>query len=659
METGNQSTRKQVGVMRARKHRSFLAILLILGFGIPGSIGIFAVQAKAFVDQSGYRDLIQGAATFTPTSTLQTVTPVLPAATGPASSGISTPSGALSSTLYAYIQAPTGVLSRPYVILRAFSTTPRSEAISIRGFIDSQEFICSNTSCVMYLDQSSRFVFRAYSDKGAVSDEVIASVTVIRVQAGFQVSIDTVSQFSTFTNSCSRAWGVSADNSVTWDDFVQFPYELNTNKTLHTLATELIINGAVDASDCPAGGLSIGLNWPTACGLEKARPKMIEWQNQYDEYIWSASKNYGVPPKIIKTLIEIESQFWPGNNRFYLDEYGLGQISQLGVDVLLRRDPTLYQQVCPSVLSDCSHPYISLEPEIQAMIRGAVISLTDATCPTCEYGLDLNKAKESVSLIALVLRANCEQVEVILNQSIRKEPDPDADAATATAAAAPTKKPDEDADAATATAAAATAAAGGSVSSEYEDMWRFTFAAYHSGLSCFQDAVIETKKNKEAVTWENVREELKCKSGRDYTDGFMDVLRSFDFYLYEMTDADIVIPVSTIVPTRTPVPSPTIAISTAQVRVQVFMDRNRNQAPDSGEWIDAMSVLLTTSSNDQITQRTQNGIAVFDMTGYPPGIGVNVSLPGLYRDQSFVLPAQGEVTVTFMFEQPALPTTIP
>lgn len=643
--------------MRARKHRSFLAILLILGFGIPGSIGILVVQAKAFVGQAEYQSLIQGAGTFTATSSLQTATPPLLPATNPPL--LATLPGTSSSTLYAYIQAPSGVLARPYVILRAFSTSPRGETITIRGFYNSQEFICNNPSCVIYLDASSRFVFRAYSSLGTVSDELIATVTVSLRQNGYVVTVNTISQFATFTNACARTWGLSESNSVTWDDFVQFPYELNTNKTLHTLATELILNGIVDASGCPEGGLSIGLDWPTACGLEKARPKMIEWQNQYDEYIWSASRNYGIPPKIIKTLIEIESQFWPGNSRFYLDEYGLGQLNQLGVDVVLRRDQTLYQRVCPSVLSDCSTPYISLPPETQAMIRGAVVRLADASCPTCPNGLDLNRARESVSLVTMVLRSNCEQVNAILSQVVDRSLDEDEIAATATAAAAPTKKPDEDADAATATAAAATAAAGGSVSTEYEDLWRFTFAAYHGGLSCFQDAVIATRRNNVPVTWENLKDEMKCMSAPTYTDGFMDVLRSFDFYRYELTDADIVVPASTFVPTRTPVPTNTPYISTAQVKVQVFMDRNGNQTPEDGEWIDAMSVLLTTSSNEQLSQRTENGIAIFDMTGYPPGLTINVSLPGLYREQSFELPAEGDVIVVFRFEQPALPTSIP
>jgi hypothetical protein len=218
-----------------------------------------------------------------------------------------------------------------------------------------------------------------------------------------------------------------------------------------------------------------------------------------------------------------------------------------------------------------------------------------------------------------------------------------------------------DPDAATATATAATAAPGALDTSQttYEDLWRFTFAAYHSGVNCFQEAVIAIKKAHLPLTWENLKSEFKCRGGEDYVDGLMGNLFSFDSYLYQFSEADIPITAPTFVPTRTPIPTPTVFISSARVIVQVFIDRNGNGTPDGGEWIDAMTVLLTTSSNERITQRTQNGIAAFDMSGYTPGIGINVSLPGLYRDESFVLPEQGEVTVTFMFEQPALPTTLP
>ncbi|HLO33570.1 MAG TPA: hypothetical protein VK249_30760, partial [Anaerolineales bacterium] len=221
-------------------------------------------------------------------------------------------------------------------------------------------------------------------------------------------------------------------------------------------------------------------------------------------------------------------------------------------------------------------------------------------------------------------------------------------------------KPDEDADAATATAAVATRAAGGTtVRTDYEDLWRFTFLSYHSGINCLQQAVLSTKKAHQPVTWENLQKKLKCKGAKDYVDGFMGNLSSFDFYLLEPTDVNVVFAAPTFIPTRTPIQTPTPFISTATVKVQVFIDRNGNKSPDEGEWVDAMTILLETSTNQQITKRTQNGIAIFDMSGYTPGIGINVSLPGLYRNQRFELPQQGEVTVTFMFEQPPLPTVIP
>src|SRR5512141_2006543 len=174
--------------MRAKKRHSFLAILLILGIGIPGSIGIFVAQAKAFADQTGFRNAFQ-AGTVTSTSAQQPpAAPSLTSTSLPLSSGISTPSGPV--TLYAYIQAPSGAVASPYVILKAFSSQPRSETITIRGFINSQEFVCNGASCVLYLQGSARFDFRAYSDQGAVSEEIIASVTVTQGQNGYFVHID-------------------------------------------------------------------------------------------------------------------------------------------------------------------------------------------------------------------------------------------------------------------------------------------------------------------------------------------------------------------------------------------------------------------------------------------------------------------------------------
>jgi hypothetical protein len=78
-------------------------------------------------------------------------------------------------------------------------------------------------------------VFRAYADTGESSDEVIASVSVTQSLTGYLVNIDTVSQYTAFTDSCSNIWGKRDENNASWDSFVQFPFQINTDKTLHTL----------------------------------------------------------------------------------------------------------------------------------------------------------------------------------------------------------------------------------------------------------------------------------------------------------------------------------------------------------------------------------------------------------------------------------------
>src|SRR5512140_3060184 len=251
--------------MRAKKRHSMLAVILMLGIGIPGSIGIFAVQAKASEIQAGLSNALQAVFTSTPTWTPTAPPDQALTETPPGSSNVLlTPTSNPASRVYAYIQAPSGFLDQPYVILRAFTTLPTSESISmIGGLVNSKQFACQGDTCILYLDGSSNLVFRAYTNTGASSEDVIASVNVDASADGYTVTITSINQYTTFTNYCSNVWGAYDEVNSTWDDFAQFPYELNTKKTLHTLATQLLLNGSVDASDCPAGGLSLGLDWPT------------------------------------------------------------------------------------------------------------------------------------------------------------------------------------------------------------------------------------------------------------------------------------------------------------------------------------------------------------------------------------------------------------
>lgn len=524
----------------------------------------------------------------------------------------------ISSELYAFIQAPDGPVATPFVTLIAFQSVP-DIAIEIRGTLDARGFVCHGSPCAIPVPTSSVIIFRATSSTGATSEEISATIRVELRADGYYVFLDTVSQFSTFSDACLRFWDFQDETDPSWAEFAQFPYQLNTNKTLHYLVTRLIVNGIVDVQGCPAGGLNTSLDWPTGCGLERARKAMIEWQNQFDEYIWLASKEYGIPPKILKTILEVESQFWPGDGRNYVDEIGLGQLSQLGVDVLLRRNPTLYQQVCATVLDDCAMPYTLMSRENQAMIRGALVNSYSSVCPTCQYGIDLNKAKQSVPFIAQVLQANCETVKIIADA--RRESDYIED-----------------------------------IDDPYQSFWRFTLLAYHSGVSCFEQAVKNTP-NEVPLDWESLSENIECASGEGYVNGVWANLLSFDQYLYSPTGQEIgqVTPVFV----ATPTPYPTAVRSTAEVVVQVFLDSNQNGVADESEGLDNITVLLQSVDGTEVSGNTDNGQVTLPLAEFLIGSEVTVSLPEYYRSERIFVPAQGSVPVIFIFSQPALPTVIP
>ena len=554
------------------------------------------------------------------------------------------PTDTFYTKLYAFIQAPEGPLPQPYVTLFAFQSIP-DVSIEISGIINSQEFVCRGSPCALPVAASSIVVFRAHSSAGSTSEDISATVRVEEGSDGYYVYLDAVSQFAVFSDSCLRTWDFKDYTNPTWAEFVQFPYLLNTNKTLHYLVTRLIMYGAVDVSGCPGGGLNASMDWPTGCGLERASSAMVEWQNKYDEYIWLASKEVGIPPKILKTLIEVESQFWPGDQRFYVDEIGLGQVNQLGVDVLLRRDPLVYQQVCSTVLDDCSMPYTLMSKQNQAMIRGAFINSQSALCPNCEYGLDMVKARQSVSFIAQVLRANCQTVKMVVDNYSRTGADDltsTAEAATATAKSSDEYEEED---------------IYSQIEDPYSDFWKFTLLSYHSGISCFENALKNTPKNQ--LSWENLSQNIACKGGDTYVNGVWANLLNFDQYQSSFAGQQIEQVAPVFAPTRTPEPTPASAYSRAKVRVQVFLDRNRNGVPDEGEGLNGIPVLVQAVNEVELTGSTENGVAVLSLDKVLAGTQATVTLQGFFRSETFNVPAQGEVPITFKFDPPELPTLIP
>jgi len=510
--------------------------------------------------------------------------------------------------LISFIDSATAPQIEPIVILSAyFSDGITTGNIKMRGNLYDKSFSCAETPCRLSVTASSVITFQAYTDSGLSSNIVQANINVTKSGELYSVAIDAVSQFSVFSDACSGLWGPSTSNSLSWGNFVQIPSRLNTGKNLHLLAGRLISFGIVDAKDCPGGGLD-ATGAPNACGLEKAYPALIEWQNQFDFNIWTASRDIHVPPKLIKTLIEIESQFWPSNERLYLDEIGLGQMNQLGMDVILRKNPDLYFSLCETVLGNCDRSYNMLPKELQAMIRGALIESINASCPSCPYGIDFVKAKQSINLLALVVSSTCKQTNAIMEDL--------------------------------------------NVTSSLEDYWKFTIATYHSGIGCVQNAIEKASLTSKNLDWESVSKNLNCYGGKSYVDNFWNNLYSFGTNTLEPGNQYIPLTIANLSSSQTLLPTPTPIVRNIHAVVNVFQDTNNNGLPDPVEWVNNIEVLLTIGEGTTLSKITENGKADFDLSNYRPGVTIIASLPGYYQYKAFTLPAEGQISIDFIFKNP-------
>jgi len=80
---------------------------------------------------------------------------------------------------------------------------------------------------------------------------------------------------------------------------------------------------------------------PNGCGVALSEPAVIEWQNQFNEAIIDAARALRLPPRLLKVVIAVESQFWPGSD-WEKGEVGLGQMTEAGADMLLTWRPGVY-----------------------------------------------------------------------------------------------------------------------------------------------------------------------------------------------------------------------------------------------------------------------------------------------------------------------------
>ena len=380
--------------------------------------------------------------------------------------------------------------STPVLILQGEEPLPNEHILRIEGTMDGKPFTCDPT-CKLRLaptdDNGVRLEFWAWSSYGDSSQVFTAQV---RVAIAAENNPD---EYSWYVDVLSSQWkGVHiASCSETWDSFPpvggppdwlstpQDAADLNSDIPYNYLSANLILQGAVDASGCPDGGL-LPDGGANQCGQEAARPAVDEWQNQFDTLIMNTAGETGVPAQLLKNLFARESQFWPGIFKASPDA-GLGQLTENGADTALLWNPSFFGQYCPLVLSSkaCSKGYLHLKEEDQQMLRQALVSTVNASCENCPLGIDLSQANFSVSVFAHTLLANCEQAGQVIYNVLRQSP--------------------------------------GDVAS-YEDLWKFTLVNYNAGPGCLTLAVDDTWAAEHVLTWDALSSHMTevCAPAKDY-----------------------------------------------------------------------------------------------------------------------------------------------
>ncbi len=348
----------------------------------------------------------------------------------------------------------------------------------IQGTYDGEPFACDETTCKFQISETEEegvpVEFWAYSTYGDSSIVYSAQVRVRQADEGdpdqLYWYVDVLSSQWRGQNvaTCADSWNVfpPVGGTPKWLSTPKKSKELSSSIPYTYLATNLILQGAVDASACADGGLLPGGTGVNQCGLEKARPAVVKWQNQFDELILSTAQQASIPARLLKNLFARESQFWPGVYQGASD-VGLGQLTENGADTTLFWNDSFYEQFCPMVFPEdaCGDGYLHLNEEQQILLRQTLLRSVNATCQDCPLGMDLAQAEFSVIVFAHTMTANCEQAGQVISNYTGEEP--------------------------------------GSLSS-YEDLWKFTLVNYNAGGGCLAEGITRALGEGQQLTWKNV-----------------------------------------------------------------------------------------------------------------------------------------------------------
>jgi hypothetical protein len=397
--------------------------------------------------------------------------------------------------------------TRPNLLLTGVEPLPNEVIIGIHGTLAGVPFSCMGNICSLPLEPTGlegiSMEFWADSSFGDSSKHYTARVRLVPWGEFMNPELPSSDVVRYYVDVLSSQWrgGDLASCSETWQVFPEIggPPEwltspesvegLESEVAYYYLAGALITYNVVDASACLDGGLQAP-NIASPCGVEAARPELQEWQNRFDAEIMQASQDTGIPARLLKNVFSRESQIWPGIYRTY-KETGLGQLTENGADTVLLWNPDFFHQFCPLVLhqSYCNLGYGNLEPEVQNMLRGALVRKVDASCPECPASIDLTTANVSVNIFAQGMLANCEQVGRIINNI--------------------------------------TQLSAGETSS-YDNLWRFTLVNYNAGPGCLSNAIQKAWSANMPIDWANVTAYLEpaCQGAIGYVEDISMALKA-------------------------------------------------------------------------------------------------------------------------------------
>lgn len=216
--------------------------------------------------------------------------------------------------------------------------------------------------------------------------------------------------------------------------------QLYTEEKYYYLAGQLIANGVVDASQCPAHGL-MSNGYANACGMAAAEPTVIIVQNLMNESILQEARDVGMPPVILKLLIGTESQFWPAAVSSI--HFGFGHLTNIGIRNAMQWNPELFNQLCPDGVN-CTTSYSQADRILASLV---------VTCPTCEYGIDTVNASGTVAILAESLMGYCSQTEGLVYNATGWSP---------------------------------------GYAVDYATIWKLTLMNYNAGSQCVYDTLVST-----------------------------------------------------------------------------------------------------------------------------------------------------------------------